>query len=617
MPKRSWDSSTETTKAAQAVAAHQGSAKSAQKLLRTAGPAASSREGPNAWASAASRALKEISDKYVTKVALKALTNTDVDFHVVKLPLVLTWFCSVNAGFADLLLQSIRGKAAAGVYLYCDEVTPGAVLAPLNNRKSYLWYLAFESWGYFLHEDVNWICVAIMKHTSVDKVAGGLSAAVRALAHHLFDSNVEVIEIDGQTWLLKLCLFNLEGDADAMRAIFSAMGAGGVRPCVKCTNCLYKRERNPPAGFITICESNAALFKPMKSGVLWRIIDYLKHVAETQSNAKLEAEETKHGLHWNPDGLLADVTLRGAVLPSHATGDPMHVFFSNGIASFELGWFMGACNPSHDLEDLRTFANMWEADSSIMSAIHPSKYKSTQYKGSASECKSLVPLVCEFARAVVNDPGLALHVASMVALGDVCRELQLLKFKRDSRKLNATKLATLLQVHLEAFKQAYGEEGVRPKHHQAMHLPGEFEEADRAMDCFTCERRNKIWKLNVAPFCPPAALEKHSLAKLLLLQRDALKEAQYKEQYMNKPSLSDRTALQYGWREAYLAESCWRKGQTFKVGNVFSIGAEAFEVTGCISDGAEIYLLCDTYRSASSLATCVNAPFFVVQNLTS
>lgn len=587
-----------------AVASHTGSARSAQKLIKNFSTGLDNRTGENTWSNAAARELKSVAAEYQTTLELKQRNGGDsLPFHVVKLASVLTWFCSINEGFASFLLKGIRGNVSVGIYLYCDGVTPGAVLAPMNSRKSFLWYLGFESFRYHLHEEVNWICVAIMKNTVVDKVSGGLSAASRALIHHLFDSQVEVVQIQEQTWLLKLKLSNLLGDADAMRAIFCAMGAGGVRPCLKCTNCMYKRQAHTmlPAGFATIAESNFALFKPMKNELLWKIVDYLKSVAETRPKSVRDAEETLHGLHWEPNGLLADVTLRGTVLPSHGTGDAMHIFFSKGTAALEVGLFMEAGKGENiQLARLQAFAETWNCGSEVRSALHHTKFKSSTYKGSASECKSIMPLMGEFANVIVTQPSLALHVKSMVALADVCRELQVLKFTRLEAELDVTKLASLLSIHLDAFVAAYGEEHVKPKHHQALHLPDEYKEAKRAMDCFTCERHNKAWKLDVAPYCTPHGLEKHSLSKLLLIQAMNLKTAQYKEQYMHSPAPSDRVALSYGWDDALLSSSCWRKGQTFKVGHFMSEGgAEALEVTSCVSDGGEIYLVCQKYQLAA------------------
>ena len=597
----------EEVQAAQAVAAHTGSARSAARLLTRVGPAAPSKDGDGAWTHSAKRELQKIAAQYQTTLKVDTESGAQLDFHVVKLPEVLSWFCETNPDFGQMLMKCLRGNEAASVYLYCDEVTPGAVLAPLNTRKSYLWYLAFDLFGYFLHHVASWTCVAIMTHDHVDVVRGGLSAAVRALVHHLFDSSTELVKIGEQTWLLKLCLHKLTGDADAMRAIFSSMGSGGVRPCVKCTNCIHKTGRVPP-GYVTIAESNAALFKPMQDEVLWKIVDYLKSVAEMpRSKTLLDKAETTHGLHWDPAGLLADVTLRGTVRPSHGTGDSMHILYSNGVAALELGLFLDACWAEDiTLGNVRAFAKLWEANNTVLQAIHDSKFTRATFKGSASECKSLIPLFSEFARSGVNKPSLTAYVTSMCALGDVCRELHLLKCKRDTAAPDVTRLARLLQLHLDAFKSAYGVEHVKPKHHQAQHLPQEIKEVKRVMDCWTAERRNKIWKLYVAPHCTPAGLEKHSLAKLLLMQRDAVREMQFKEQYMDQPTQSDNTALQYGWPEAYLAQSCWRKGQAFSVGDIFCEGDTAFEMVACVSDGTDIYILCHTYDLDPSLC------FFVI-----
>ena len=120
----------------------------------------------------------------------------------------------------------------------------------------------------------------------------------------------------------------------------------------------------------------------------------------------------------------------------------------------------------------------------------------------------------------------------------------------------------------------------------------------RVVDCFAPERKNKDWKLDVAPHVSPAAIEKHSLSKLLLMQAEALRSVQFEEQYMVKPMKSAQIQSAYGWPEAYVAQACWRKGQTFAVGAVMHSADHStlFEITSCLSDGVTPYRLVAKFR---------------------
>lgn len=589
------------TGVAAAAASSRGSSRAASEVLHQAGSAPNA----NAARGKASRLLNKIGQKYTTSLSLPAnKAGKSVEMQVLYFPLALAWFCEKSDAFADLLKQTLHGNEYVDVMLYCDEVTPGAVLAPLNNRKSYLFYLTFDAWGYLLAKEELWTTVSVLKHTKVDAIKGGLSAVCRALLHHLFDSQSEVVQVKDGVWLLRLRLSELLGDADAMRALYSAKGTSGVRPCVKCTNVLYKRAaQNVPAGYVTILCSNAALFREMSDELCWKIIDHLRNVSAAGNKGKLEEEETVHGFNWEPEGVLADTSLRGVVTLSHGTGDSMHIFYSNGTAAFEVGRFLDACQQHGlNLDNLQAYASLWEdTGQQVADALKASMFNSTQYRGSASQLLLVFPIIVEWALAVASHHSvqLASYVQSMLAMGEVCREIQHLKRHRGSGPPDPSNLAVLLRHHLQKFVHAYGEDAVKPKHHQAFHLPKEILKRRRLQDCFTAERKNKVWKLHVAPFCAPNdAFERHSLSKLLLMQVKLLEDAKFTEEHLIPPvTQSNEVRDAYGLKDAYVSNSCWRRGQTFKPGSAFFKlgGRVAYEVRSCVFDCEEVFLVCNTY----------------------
>ena len=102
----------------QAVAGHNGSARSAQRLLNTLNDDDHSRrQGDSAWRNAATRELQKIQRMCQTTLKMDTTSGEQLDVHVVKLPEVLSWFCATNKDFARLATSSIKGKVAAGVYL--------------------------------------------------------------------------------------------------------------------------------------------------------------------------------------------------------------------------------------------------------------------------------------------------------------------------------------------------------------------------------------------------------------------------------------------------------------------------------------------------------------------
>ena len=58
----------------------------------------------------------------------------------------------------------------------------------------------------------------------------------------------------------------------------------------------------------------------------------------------------------------------------------------------------------------------------------------------------------------------------------------------------ADRLQTLMARHFHAFKIAWGNEEVLPKHHYTMHLPEQMKRLGLIVDCCVCERKNKLPK---------------------------------------------------------------------------------------------------------------------------
>ena len=58
----------------------------------------------------------------------------------------------------------------------------------------------------------------------------------------------------------------------------------------------------------------------------------------------------------------------------------------------------------------------------------------------------------------------------------------------------ADRLQTLMARHFHAFKIAWGNEEVLPKHHDTMHLPEQMKRLGIIVDCCVCERKNKLPK---------------------------------------------------------------------------------------------------------------------------
>jgi len=116
---------------------------------------------------------------------------------------------------------------------------------------------------------------------------------------------------------------------------------------------------------------------------------------------------------------------------------------------------------------------------------------------------------------------LADEVASFSALADVVGQIQRLKLYNKVPDDEADKLQSLIAAHAGAFKKAWGNAKVLPKHHYTMHLPEQIKSLEFVLDCWTCERKNKLPKEVVEHYRVASStprVELHIVANMNLLQ---------------------------------------------------------------------------------------------------
>ena len=83
------------------------------------------------------------------------------EWEVLTLQDVLPYLCKVCPPFRQLL-EEVYAEYGADwrAILYCDGLTPGAVLSPENNRKSIVWYATLLEFGHRLCHQELWTCIA-------------------------------------------------------------------------------------------------------------------------------------------------------------------------------------------------------------------------------------------------------------------------------------------------------------------------------------------------------------------------------------------------------------------------------------------------------------------------
>ena len=137
-------------------------------------------------------------------------------------------------------------SAPLSVILAHDEITPGAVLRPDNARKFVSFYFSFCEFGdVSIRYELGWFHLAVLRSSVIDKVDGGMSAALRHLLRALLMdagslSGGVVLPLESGPTMLFARLKNHLGDEAALSHGLSSKTASGLRPCIKCANVLKK-----------------------------------------------------------------------------------------------------------------------------------------------------------------------------------------------------------------------------------------------------------------------------------------------------------------------------------------------------------------------------------------
>ena len=474
----------------------------------------------------------------VTLTLLSATTGKPISMPMTNVVSYMRELAEQGGFFMKLLSRIAIAQSGSSLelVLYYDEVVPGNVISPDNQRKSYLLYCSFKVFKTWLSCEHAWLPLGIIRSKSLEDVSGGLSAymcsVIDALRKQLCGDAGLAFRVNGQAFMLhvdKRFLF-LQDEA-ALKSMLGVKGATGVKPCVKCKNILYKRAASLDVDryFTTICEHQTRRFDLTTDQDVKIIIQHLKEQHAILRPKDFKELQTSSGFNLIWNGVLASEAVGSSVLLANCLFDPMHVYFSNGLVCAEVCLFFKVLERSTscswaDFEAL--VATAWKPCSaktidncSQRKRMHLCRSKlitGDHYKGSASDLLTLSPFLLFFLDHVVKPLGVSIskHIESFIAL--LCAARLVNECKVTSQELNTVELTRCQQRHVDMFCQAYGEKRCRPKHHWQFHFTDQYESHHQILDCFATERKNSEFKYNVAPHCKRLdSFEKSSLSSLL------------------------------------------------------------------------------------------------------
>ena len=438
-------------------------------------------------------------------------------------PDVIIYVASVSELFPEIvrlcdsyrnrLWNAMQTQGSKPFHLLCyhDECTGGNVLAPDSAKKVSFFYFAVRELGY-LHSDTMWHPFAMVQHCQATQVQGGFGRVFLAIVESLRNEQLHLgIPMSfGQTMTLFVAeIQHWIGDLDALRVSFDAKGSAGLRVCIKCKNVL-KRDSGVPARddrFVEVACSKVELFDPQSDHEIFQVVDDLLMKKDTLPKNKLQQMEVVAGFLANPHGLLANPSARAFCPPSAWLLDVMHLYYSNGVCSWEVNALLtrtAEVGISLSLLQEVAEATKWQkaarctcTPSWRKSLFDPSRFTGDSYRGCALDLIELLPLLYfHLEETVGRHDLLQLEMQSFRCLLEIHFELSRLKFSTSF--VNTACLARLQKEHQERYSLAYGLERLKPKHHGRMHIAQQLQASQLYVDCLPMEKKHRIYKSFIA-----------------------------------------------------------------------------------------------------------------------
>ena len=129
---------------------------------------------------------------------------------------------------------------------YNDGIVPGNPFRHEGGQKVEAWYWICVDWPtYLIHRSGMWQVFALIRHTLINAIPGGVSHFSKLLLHkfNIFETSVLLPHPSGS--FMMRCVF-AGFVADLLKNILQSKGVpSGIRPCWNCANLTGRATRRP------------------------------------------------------------------------------------------------------------------------------------------------------------------------------------------------------------------------------------------------------------------------------------------------------------------------------------------------------------------------------------
>ena len=477
---------------------------------------------------------------------LPLIGGGEFTWPVASLPRLVQQLTRRCPGYRSVLQEALQRHPAGPAHrwhfvLYLDEVVPGNVLAPDNRRNIMAFYGTFREVDADMFNEACWLPLGVLRRSIVDTVIGSWSAVMSTLLNNLLLGPTSMVSggIDvavPEIHTIFCDLSNILADEVALHCVWGNTGSSGLFPCLLCRNVVSGSSQlgahDGSGTLVSISCPSYARLQLNSDRHIWAMADELAASAPTSTKA---AQTTKNiSLASTSTGVDCSTTDSFDLWPpaTTCTFDPMHVFYVSGIVNFELHLLIGCIHTKlglgypelHEACQVAWVWPRWVSATCVKDIFtaRRARHNHESFRASASELLACCPIVRLWLHSVVVPTGVAREqVQSCLALFAVLDLVDSLKF--DFNPDVALELQRAVEHFLGLHAVAYGEEGMKPKHHMAHHIAPQILRDGMYMDCFTMERKNKAIKSCASHHCrPDHKFEASVLGRVLVEQADQL-----------------------------------------------------------------------------------------------
>jgi hypothetical protein len=371
-------------------------------------------------------------------------------------------------------------------------------------------------------------------------------------------------------------------------------------------------------GFVEITCCDVASFKSWSADELWTVVDTIGAASErvaagTMTRARYHDLEMATGINYNPDGLLADLTLRPLLRPTDIlTWDWVHSMLQDGTLTVELELMLQATAPLgvtresiHEFlkDESWVFPSWAKTKSKQLHRVfddHRVGEDPDKVKCSCAELLGLYGLLRLFFE--LRTGGVEEVRPALQSFLHCCEILDLLmQAKRCLANVDdvARVLDRALSEHLRLHIAAHGTGYVKPKHHWMADVSSQLRRDKCVLDAFIIERRHLAVKRVAEHVKNTSCYERSVLSSLVV--------ADFANEYSSFHGLLGPTAA-LPWLPGFLvADKMSIFGFDVVVGEVVMRGSEVGEVAACCVDEARsLQTIVKVYRQVARVAShCV------------